>query len=372
MRRAAPAMLEAAAAIGIPRFADHNGAMMEGPGGCALANLCVRDGRRVSIFRSYLYPWMDRPNLTVLTGALVTRVVFDGARAAAVEVLAGEGPRRFAARGEIILSLGAVQTPKVLMQSGVGDREELGRFDIEVVRHLPGVGRNFQDHLLFAGCAWEYERPQPIRNNGGEATFFWKSDPSLETPDLQSCQEERIYLSPETARLAPPADGWSMAPGLVRPQSRGRLRLTGPGPSDPLGMDSRFLSDPADFTALMACVRISREIGNSPALRPFTKRELLPGARQGAEFEHFARDAVTSYTHQSCTAKMGRDPLSVVDGELKVYGVDALRIADASVMPRVTTGNTMAPDSYRDSRRVAEGDLGGPWERHFSETSTKL
>jgi choline dehydrogenase len=151
------------------------------------------------------------------------------------------------------------------------------------------------------------------------------------------------YVSPETARLNPPAASWSLAPGLVRPRSRGRLRLTGASPSNPVDIDAELLSDPADLRALTACVRLCRAIGNSVALRPFTKREIMPGDLPGPELEHFVRDAVVPYWHQSCTAKMGRDSLSVVDGELRVYGVDNLRIADASVMPRVTTGNTMAP-----------------------------
>jgi choline dehydrogenase len=339
----APAMLEAARSIGIPTFADQNGVLMEGKGGCALANVRIRDGRRLSIFRSYLYAYMDRPNLTVLTGALVTKVIFDGKRATGVEVLVNGAPQRFAAGSEVVLSLGAIHTPKVLMQSGIGDREELGRFDIDVVQHLPGMGRNLQDHLMVAGCVWEYEQPLPVRNNGGEATLFWKSDPALDTPDLQPIQVEMPYVSPETARLNPPAASWSLAPGLVRPRSRGRLRLTGASPSNPVDIDAELLSDPADLRALTACVRLCRAIGNSVALRPFTKREIMPGDLPGPELEYFVRDAVVPYWHQSCTAKMGRDSLSVVDGELRVYGVDNLRIADASVMPRVTTGNTMAP-----------------------------
>ncbi len=204
---------------------------MEGDGGCALANVRIRDGKRLSVFRSYVYPYMDRSNLTVLTGALVTKVILDGKRATGVDVLFEGAARRFLAGGEVVLSLGAINTPKVLMQSGIGDREELARCGIDVVHHLPGVGRNLQDHLMVASCIWEYEEPLPMRNNGGEATFFWKSDPTLDTPDLQPFQIEIPYVSPETGRMQPPAASWSIAPGLVRPASRGRLRLTGSGPT---------------------------------------------------------------------------------------------------------------------------------------------
>ncbi len=139
-------------------------------------------------------------------------MIFEGKRTTAVEVLFEGKAHRIGAGREIVLSLGAVNTPKVLMQSGVGDEEELRRFGIDVVRHLPGVGCNLQDHPVFAGCVWECEEPLPARNNGGEATFFWKSDPSLDTPDLMPFQREHPYVSPETARLDPPASSWSMTP----------------------------------------------------------------------------------------------------------------------------------------------------------------
>ncbi len=339
----APAMLEAAAASGIPTFSDHNGAMMEGNGGAALANVRIKDGERLSIFRTYVYPYMDRPNLNVLTGALVTRLVMEGKRAVGVEVLRNGKSERFTATGEVVLSLGSLHTPKVLMQSGIGDRDELRKFGIECVQHLPGVGRNLQDHLMVAACIWEYVSPLPVQNSMGEATFFWKSDPKLDTPDLQPFQVEVPYVSPETAALNPPPGSWSIAPGLVRPASRGRLRLTGPGHADPLDIDANLLHEHADLKALVACVELCREIGNSHAMRPFAKREVMPGNLRGAELVNFVRNAVVSYWHQSGTAKMGRDAMSVVDGDLRVYGIDNLRVADGSVMPRITTGNTMAP-----------------------------
>lgn len=243
---------------------------------------------------------------------------------------------------EVVLSLGAIHTPKVLMQSGVGDQGELRRFGIPVVQHLPGVGQNFQDHTR-VGCIWEYSKALPPRNNLGEATFFWKSESGIASPDLQTCQAEVPLASPENAaRFGLPASGWTLAGGVVRPKSRGRIALTGPNPLDPVRIDANFLSDPDDLKAAIACVSLCREIGNSVPLRPFTKREVMPGDLKGAELEHFVRNAVESYSHETCTAKMGRDSMSVVDGSLRVYGIDNLRIADGSIMPRVTTGNTMA------------------------------
>jgi choline dehydrogenase len=338
----APAMLEAARSLGVPTFDDHNGQMMEGAGGGALYNLCIRDGRRQSVFRTYAYPYMDRPNLTVLTGALVTRVMLDGKRAVGVEFLHRGAVHRITARYETVLSLGAINTPKVLMQSGIGDERELIAAGIKVAQHLPGVGRNFQDHILVP-CVWEYRTPLPVRNSGGEATFFWKSDPSLATPDLQALLGEFPFSTPEVAHFAPPPGSWSLLASLVRPASRGRLRITGPAPSDPIEIMAGTFSDPADMKALIHAVEFCREIGNSPTMAPFVKREVMPGNLTGSALENFARDGASTVHHQTCTAKMGRDGMSVVDGRLKVYGIDKLRIADGSILPRVTTGNTMAP-----------------------------
>jgi choline dehydrogenase len=250
---------------------------------------------------------------------------------------------RVGARSEVVLSLGAIHTPKVLMQSGIGDQAELQRHGIPVVQHLPGVGKNLQDHPAF-GCVWEYQQPLPPRNNGAEATYFWKSDPALDTPDLQTGQGEFPFSTAETAaRFDLPEFGWTLLGGVVRPKSRGHIRLTGPDPCDPVQIQANMLSHPDDLKAAIAGVELCREIGNSAALRPFTKREVMPGNLKGAELERFIRDAASTYWHQTCTAKMGHDGMSVVDATLKVYGIEHLRIADGSIMPRVTTGNTMAP-----------------------------
>jgi choline dehydrogenase-like flavoprotein len=166
----------------------------------------------------------------------------------------------------------------------------------------------------------------------------------LADPDLQTGQAEVPLASPENAAtFGLPGSGWTMAAGVVRPKSRGRIALTGPNPLDPVQIDANFLSYPDDLKAAIACVELCRKVGNSSPLRPFTKREVMPGNLKGAELENFVRDAVVTYWHQTCTAKMGRDSMSVVDGHLKVYGIENLRIADGSIMPRVTTGNTMAP-----------------------------
>ena len=357
----APAMVEGARSIGIPTFENHNGRMMEGGGGAALIDLRVQDGQRLSAFRTYTYPLMDRPNLTVLTDALVTRVTLDGTRATGVEIVHQGMTRRFGARSEVVLSLGAMHTPKVLMLSGIGDESELRRLGIPLVQHLPGVGQNFQDHFAM-GCVWEYQQALPPRNNAGEATCFWKSDSSLDAPDLQICQVEVPLCSRETDdRFSPPRHSWTLYGGVVRPLSRGRIRLTGPNVHDAIEIEANTLSHPDDLRAAVACVDICREIGNSLPLRPYTKREVMPGNLRGSALEGFIRDAASTYHHQTCTAKMGRDAMSVVDAQLRVHGIGNLRIADGSIMPRVTTGNTMAPcivigeragEMLRDSHKI--------------------
>ena len=150
--------------------------------------------------------------------------------------------------------------------------------------------------------------------------------------------------SPENAaRFGVPTSGWTLAGGVVRPKSQGHIALTGPNPLDPIQIHANLLSHPDDLKAAIACVELCREIGNSAPLRPFTKREVMPGKLNGKELENFVLDAVESYSHETCTAKMGRDSMSVVDGNPKVYGIESLRIADGSILTRVTTGNTMAP-----------------------------
>ena len=251
--------------------------------------------------------------------------------------------RRFLASQEVILSLAAIHSPKVLMQSGVGDAETLTSLDIPVLQHLPRVGANFQDHIMVSSCIWEYPDPLPPRGNGGEATIFAKSTPELDSPDIQLLQIQFPVPTPElAARHTIPAGSWGIFPAFLRPHSVGRLRLTGARPEDPILIDSQILSDPADLTALRRCVELAREVGAAQALRGLVKREVMPTAITPSAMDDFIRDGVTTIWHQSCTAKMGQD-MSVVDSRLKVYGIERLRIADASVMPRVPLANTMAP-----------------------------
>jgi choline dehydrogenase len=338
----AHAMVEAAASLGLPTFDSPNGEMMEGRGGAAIMELALRNGRRSSIFRSYVYPKLSQPNLTVLTHTLVSKLLISGTTVIGVEVLQASAIRRYFAAQEVVLSLGAINTPKLLMQSGIGPEQELRRHGIQVVENLPGVGRNHQDHAAF-GCIFEYREPQQIGNQGSEATLYWKSDASLALPDMFHCQLQLPIPSPETAHLGVPNHGWTMFAGLAHPKSRGVVRLSGPDATDPVVIEARTLSHPDDLKSAIESIDLCRRLGNDAAFKKLVKRESMPGKLDKQEMESFARNAAVTYWHQSCTAKMGRDPMSVVDNQLKVYGMEKLRVADASIMPHVTSGNTMAP-----------------------------
>jgi choline dehydrogenase len=274
----------------------------------------------------------------------VNRLKLSGKRVTGIDLVHDGRPLSINAKYEVILSTGAINTPKILMLSGIGPEVELRKHGIAVVQNLAGVGQNFQDHILLGGCMWEYVKPEPGRNNSAEFTFFWKSDSALPTPDLQPFLEEFPYTSEVTReQYEIPAAAWVLAAAIVRPTSRGHLTISGPNPQDPVLIYPNFLSTEQDIKALTRSVEICRELGNSAGLRPFAKREVMPGPLKGEELERFIRDAAGTYFHETCTCKMGRDEMSVVDGKLRVYGVEGLRIADGSVMPAISTGNTMAP-----------------------------
>lgn len=337
----AGALLNAAEALGIPRFDSPNGSMMESAGGVAYSDMLVRDGRRHSLYRAYVHPVADRPNLTILTGTLVRRILFDGTQARGVEIERSGEIMEISAGTQVVISAGAINTPKLLMLSGVGDRAELERHGLPVVRHLPGVGSNLQDHVSF-GCTWEYRRPIPPQNNGSEATLYWKSRPDLDAPDLLFCQVEFPVPSERTALRGVPKHGWTMSAGLARPHSRGQLRLRSADPEAPPVIDANMMSDPRDIEAARACVKLCRGLGSSPAFDPYVSREVIPGAGKAID-DNFIREAAVTYWHQCGTARMGLDDMAVVDASLAVHGTERLRIADGSILPRVTTGNTQAP-----------------------------
>lgn len=340
----APAMLAACRGMGLPVLDDLNGAREEGDGGFALMNQIIREGRRQSMARSYLYPVLSRKNVTLLVNTHVDRLTFAGTRATGVEIATAAGPRRIQARNEVILSAGGINTPKLLMLSGIGPAAQLRSHGIKVLVDAPEVGQNFQDHLLHGGCIWEPKEHIPHRNSAANASGFIKSQASLASPDVNLVQIELPYASDVVGkRYTPPNTSWALCAGLVAPKSRGELRLKSANPADRPIVDARFLSHADDVKALAHGIELAREIGNSAGMRDFVKREVAPGQKLvGAEMEAFVRDGATTYFHQAGTCRMGKDNKAVVDAQLRVNGIKNLRIADSSIMPRIASVATMA------------------------------
>ena len=341
-------LIEGAEGIGIPYVEDINGAPMEGDGGCGLPNVLVQNGnQRVSMAATYLHPYMGRPNLHILLCAETTKINLRNNRAVSVDFVQRGKQYTVNANKEIILSSGAINTPKLMMLSGIGDERQLQKHGIDVKINLPGVGKNFQDHILLAGICWEYITPEAPRNNAAEFIFYAKSRSDLPTPDLMPVLEELPFGSevtgPQYGLPTAVDSAWTLAPGLARPDSRGEVLLASGDWRDAPIIEANFLATQTDMDAMLKCVEMCREIGNSDACAPYRKREIMPGNLSKGEMENFIRDASGTYFHQTCTCKMGTDEMSVVDGKLKVYGVEGLRIADGSIMPEITTGNTMAP-----------------------------
>lgn len=338
------AMLEACRSLGHPVLDDQNGAREESAGGFALMNQIIRDGRRQSMARSYLYPVLSRKNVTLMVNTHVDRITFAGARATGVEIGGGSSPRRIQAKAEVILCSGGINTPKLLMLSGIGDEAQLRGHGIKTLVHAPEVGQNFQDHLLHGGCIWEPKEHIPHRNSAANAAGFVKSQASFASPDINLVQIELPYASDVIGkRYAPPNTSWALCAGLVAPKSRGEVRLKSANPAERPIVDARFLSHPDDVKALAYGIELARDIGNSAAMSAFVKREVAPGQKlTGQDMENFVRDGATTYFHQAGTCRMGKDAKAVVDARLRVNGVKNLRIADSSIMPRIASVATMA------------------------------
>ncbi len=284
--------------------------------------------------------------MTVLTQAQALRLVFEGTRCRGVEISVDGTPRVVRALNEVVLSAGAIDTPRLLLLSGVGDPEELRRLGIPVVAEVKGVGKNLHDHPLLMGVNFEAATTiAPFRNNCGGSQAFWSSDPSINVPDIMVVPIQRPYASPEVAKLYPvPENSFAVTPGLMRPVSRGHVRLLSATANGPLDIQPNFLKERADLEALMRSVGFALDLGAQPAFRELVKRPASPSARLAPQaLEEFVRVSCSSYFHPVGTCKMGVDSLAVVDPKLKVHGLSGLSVADASVMPHITSGNTHAP-----------------------------
>lgn len=340
----APAMLEAASNLGLIVNDDLNGKREEDIGGFALMNQIIKEGRRMNMVQAYLYPVLDKPNLTVLTNTQVTGLVIEGGRVVGVKATRAGAEFTLRAAREVVLSLGAIRTPQLLMLSGIGDKDHLAEHGIASRVDAPEVGRNFQDHILHGGCLWESPEQMTLKNSGANASGFWKSDASFDRPDMNIVQIELPYTSEVVgAEYAPPGNSWALCAGLVDPKSRGDVRLASANPLDKPVVTANFLSDPQDVKSLMAGIDLCRQLGNDAAMAPWVKREVVPGRDlDDAAKAEFVRNGATTFFHQVGTARMGKDDGAVVGADLRVKGIDGLRIVDGSIMPRTVTCATMA------------------------------
>jgi len=250
----APAMLAGCRSLGWPVLDDLNGRREESGVGFAMMNHIIKAGQRQSMARAYLYPVLSRKNVTLLVKAHVDRLTFAGTRATGVEINRGGTVTQISARSEVIVCAGGINTPKLLMLSGIGDEVELRKHGIKRLVHAREVGRNFQDHLLHGGCVWEPNEAMPHRNSAAEASGFWRSKGGAGTPDINLVQIELPYTSDVIGKqYAPPQSGWALCAGLVQPKSRGRLLLRSSNPGEKPIVDARFLSHPDDVDMACTC-----------------------------------------------------------------------------------------------------------------------
>src|SRR6266446_5823972 len=342
----APVFLEAARQMGMPILDDVNGPMVPGAGYINM-NIAL-DGTRVSAARAFLHPALSRPNLTLLLKTNVVKLNFQGTRCVGVKVNTDGAVKDIAVDREVILAAGAIHSPQLLMLSGIGEANVLRALGINLVENLPGVGKNLQDHVLVSGVVFKYKGKMPARpadSNAVEAEAYLSSGPSGDT-DINLVLEQLPALTPEaTARFGtPPDDAFTIAPALVQPTSRGSVRLASSLFQNAPVIEANHLGTDSDFTAMVRAIEAAREIGNQRAFDGVREVELVPGPKATAEdLRELARLASASFGHAVGTCQIGVDTFAVVDAQLRVHGVSGLRVADASVMPRIITGPTNAP-----------------------------
>ncbi|MGO2862814.1 MAG: GMC family oxidoreductase, partial [Brevibacterium sp.] len=349
-------MVAAAEQTGLAYNPDYNSGSVEG---VSRIQLNVRDGKRLNTWRAYLKPRLGDDNLTILTSAHARRLLIETTQVTGVEV-DFRGRTGQISADEVILSSGALASPELLLRSGIGPAEELREVEVEPVHDLPGVGKNLQDHWLSPVVFGTGNTEVPMGEVApAEVHLFWKSDPELPVPDTQPLFfSVPMYAqdSAPAAQIGPgPGGAFTLQGGLVRPESRGEVTLSGPNPQDPIIIDPHVLSEQADVDALVASVRQCRQIGRAKALESWQPEEIFPGAEVADEdLEDYVRGSVVTYHHQVGTCRMGRDETAVVDpASFKVHGLEGLRIADASIMPLVPTGNTNAPTIMIAERAAA-------------------
>jgi choline dehydrogenase len=331
---------EAANECGIPSNPDYNGASQDG---VSFMQYCIQDGVRHSTAAAYIRPIEADANLELVTGAAARRLLFEGLRCVGVEWSEGDRVERGRA-SEVVVCGGTIGSAQLLLLSGIGPAEHLRPLGVDVVADLQGVGENLHDHLL-SPVIFTADREIGPPSPGLPACqthLFWRSRPGLPGPDVQPIHFMVPMYEPW---MDGPENGFTLMGGMVRPESRGTLRLTGPAPEDPVALDPNILASEADLESLVAAVELCRRIGAAAALRGWGAVERYPGPSVGTgeEVRDYVRRTAITYHHQVGTCRMGTDAGAVVDPRLRVHGVEGLRVADASVMPSVTTGNTNAP-----------------------------
>ncbi|MDQ4069353.1 MAG: GMC family oxidoreductase N-terminal domain-containing protein [Actinomycetota bacterium] len=329
---ASAAFIDACVELGYPRTEDFNGPQMLGAG---WHHINVRDGRRHGTLAAYLEPARPRPNLTVSTNSMATRLVLENGRCTGVEYVKDGTATTDTARHEVVVCGGAMESPKLLMLSGIGPSAHLGEIGVPVQVELPGVGENFHNHVLVPVIQLTAEPLPPPKQNLSEAALFTQSSPGWVGPDIQVAFVHAVPGLP---------DAVVVLPGVVRPLSRGWIRLAS---SDPLAkplINANYLGAAADRDRLADAVELARTIYATNPLSNFVKQEIVPGPDAAGKeaLRGFVTAAADSYHHQAGSCKMGLDSMAVVDPQLKVFGVEGLRVADASVMPQVPSGNCHA------------------------------
>lgn len=331
--------IEACKELGYPGTEDFNGPAMEGTG---WHHINVKDGKRFSSRRGYLEPALKQSNVTLATEAQATRLLFEGTRCVGVEYAKNGKPETARAAHEVVVCAGAIESPKLLLQSGIGDPEQLKQFGITPLVPLRGVGENFHNHVL-TGVIQEASQPvPPPQQNLSESALFLRSDPGWPVPDLQIAF---VHVPFDIIVGQGHPNSISILPGVVRPLSRGWIRLAAADPLEKPLVNPNYLGAQADADRLVQGVELAREIYATHAFKGWVKGELLPGpgvSSDRAALEDFVRSKADSYHHQAGSCRMGLDELAVVDPQLRVHGVQGLRVADASVMPAVPSGNCHA------------------------------
>jgi choline dehydrogenase len=336
-------MREAAGSRGVPIVDDMNGQSNEG---ASFPNLNAVNGVRWSVSRGYLRPVIGRPNLTVLTNSLVTKLGFEAGRCVSVTHLIDGAPQMTRAAREVVLCAGAIDTPRLLLMSGIGDAAELKRLGVPIVAHLGGVGQNLQDHPLLMGINFAAREPlPPPRDNGGGCIVNWRSSAGEAAPDLHAFFVHGPHAGPIISReYVFPRDCFAISPGLMRSKSSGYLRLESALPGGRVEIQPNLLRESSDVQALAEAIEFCMDLAMAPPLAPFVAGLIAPNRRLSrAEREMFVRQSCDTFFHTCGTCAMGTDDSAVVDPLLRVRGVDGLRIADASVIPVIPSCNTNAP-----------------------------